>query len=162
VCDDYFDIYALLKSFGFHIRDKTKKRKKSILCRVTTGLPGKDLCRVLNPWHTAKVPFFAVCCGLWHTAKLPCLPCVKTLGTRQSACATISCRHRLFFAECRVMHTAKALPCARQKTHGKEGLCRRLVAVGLLSCATHGKSLPYANRALLCVYGTRQIACVPQ
>ena len=117
-----------------------KNRKKSILCRVTTGLPGKDLCRVLNPSHTAKVPFFAVCCGLWHTAKLPCLPCVKALGTRQSACATVSCRHRLFFAECRVMHTAKVLPCARQKTHGKEGLCQRLVAVGLLPCATRGKA----------------------
>ena len=26
VCDDYFDIYALLKSFGFHKRDKTKKK----------------------------------------------------------------------------------------------------------------------------------------
>ena len=81
-----------------------------------------------------------MCCDLWPTAKLSCLPCVKALGTRQSACATVSCHHRLFLAECRVMHTAKALPCARQKTHGKEGLCRRLVAVGLLPCATHGKA----------------------
>ena len=83
--------------------------------RMATGLPGKHLCRVLNPWHTAKVPFFAVCCGLWHTANLPCLPCVMALDTRQSSCAAISCRHGLFFAECRFMRTEKALSCVQQK-----------------------------------------------
>ena len=89
MCHDYFDIYALLKSFGFHIRDKTKKRKKNPFFTVckdqstrqkTTGLPGKHLCRVLNLWHTAKVPFFAMCYGIWHTANLPCLPCVVALA----------------------------------------------------------------------------------
>ena len=99
------------------------------------GLPEKDLCSVLNPWHTAKVPFFAVWCGLWHTAKLSCLSCVKALDTRQSACATVSCRHRFFF--CRVSgyahgksfavcYTWQSLCCVQT------GLCRVFMAHGKL------------------------------
>ena len=79
VFDDYFDIYALLKSFGFLICDKTNKTEKKpffAVCkdqstrqRKYTRSAWKGLCRVQKPWHTAKVTS---------------LPCALTSGTRQT------------------------------------------------------------------------------
>jgi len=58
------------------------------------------------------------------------------------------------------MHTAKALPCAQQKTHGKEGLCHRLVAVGLLPCATHGKAFAVCKPGFaVCFWHTANSLC---
>jgi hypothetical protein len=58
---------------------------------------------------------------------------------------------------CRVLltHTAKSLPCDRQKAHDKETLCRYLVAVWSLPCTTHGKGFA------VCKPGFAVWPCVP-
>ena len=99
----------------FTIKQKNRQKKpffavcknQSTRQRMAMGLAGKHLCCVLNPGHTAKDPFFAVC---WHTA--------KASSHRQLSSSP-------FF-----------LPSVEYCTR----LCRCMVAVGLLPCATHGKA----------------------
>jgi len=103
--------------------------------RMTTGLPGKHLCRVLNPWHTAKVPFFAVCCGIWHTANFSCLPCVMALAHGKVALSPSAAVIAFFLPSVEL--------CTRQRlcrVPDKKPTAKKAFADAWLPCATHGKA----------------------
>jgi len=49
---------------------------------------------------------------------------------------------------------------SNKKAHCKEGLCRRLVAVGLLLCATHGKAFAVCKPGFaVCFWHTANSLC---
>jgi len=147
----------------YAIKQKIEKKSFFAVCkdqstrqRMATGLPGKHLCRVLNPWHTAKVPFFAVCYGIWHTANLPCLPCVVALAHGKVAlppsavvvdffCRVSSYTHGKGFAVCPTKNPQQKRPLPMLGCRGTfvvcytwQSLCR--VQIGLCRVfLAHGK-----------------------
>ena len=165
-------IYMLCQNhLGSIYAIKQKKQKKIILCRVQrpkhtaknghgpawkTSLScaksmahgkGSILCRVL--WYLAhgKPPLFAVCRGA---------------GTRQSGPAAVSCRSRLFFLPSVELCTRQKL-CRMpdKKSTTKKAFADAWLPWDFGRVLHMAKPLPCANRALPCVFGTRQIACVP-
>jgi len=84
---------------------------------------------------------------------------VSYVGTHGKHQETVSRGHLSFFLP--VSHFAYGKDfavCPTKKPHGKKVICRRLVAVGFLLCATHGKAFAMCKPDFA---GTRQIPCVP-
>ena len=92
-----------------------------------------------KPWHTAKVPIFAVCKNHGTRQRFELCRVPRQQGTWQTFGHIIVPGWLLYFAVGREWHTANPLPCARYIAHGKGRLCRSLVAVCALPCAAHGK-----------------------
>ena len=85
--------------------------------------------------HTAKLPFFAVCCPRGTRQRWHCLPCAWPCGTRQTAHVACWVDGVTLFCRGPIKHTAMAL-----RAHGKHPPCRLSFAVRYLPCVTHGKS----------------------
>ena len=92
-----------------------------------------------KPWHTAKVPIFAVCKNHGTRQRFELCRVPRLQGTRQIFGHVIIPGWLLYFAVGREWHTANPLPCARYIAHGRVRLCRCLVAVWALPCAAHDK-----------------------
>ena len=104
--------------WGYHIRNNLTKKNWFW-----------HLCRVQKPWHTAKVPIFAMCKNHGIRQKFELCHVPRQQGTRQTFGHVIVPGWLLYFAVGREWHTANPLPCARYIAHGKGRLCRSLVAV---------------------------------
>ena len=82
-----------------------------------------------KPWHTAKVPIFAVCKNQGTRQRFELCRVPRLQGTRQIFGHVIVPGWLLYFAVGREWHTANPFPCTRYIAHGKCRLCRCLVAV---------------------------------
>ena len=103
---------------------------------------------------------FAMCFDLRHTANIASLSCVKSRDTRQRS------SHRqppwpLFFLPSVAFCTRQSLcRVPDKKTHGKEALCRCLVALGFLLCATHDKAFAVCKPGFaVCLWHTVKYLC---
>ena len=131
-CNVYCDIYELPMMYillGFHIRDwqKTGWNTPSSCARVMTHNKGAILCRVSTVTHD-KDAIFCHVPWLEHMANIQSLLCA-TLGHMAKRASTSHSVSILFFTVSQGQHTAKCLPCARELAHGKEALCRPLIAL---------------------------------
>ena len=92
------------------------------------------------PWHTAKVPLFAVCHVVTAHGKRPFQRVPSIV---------------LYFAVGPENHSAKCLPCAQNVAHDKQALCRPLYAVSCLPCVILGKYFAECKPAFaVCLWHT--------
>ena len=139
-------------------------KKKSNLYRVqrrhTRPAWKKPLLCAKTMTH-GKGWLFAMCFSFWHTANVSSLPCLKSRDTRQR----VSHRQPLspaFFLP-RVAFCTWQILCSvpDKEPTAKKPFADAWLPWDLCRVLHTAKHLPCGNRALPCVFGTRQNVCVP-